>query len=388
MDEIISNKKDLYLPKDILTVRCKFWIGEHNAIKVEPICARTRIGVEHISFLHVIENFSTLRTNLKKTVHIPFHSKNKKGISNSVYCSGGVRCEEKIMFQITSDPNQILFKYKVSLLDSSGNIIKCTDEDNRFDGNRKEIGHFPLSLSKDAIICKKRYYLPDDRLSLLCEYAFTTGIEFQKIEGIESETIVTNIEQLRNYSHIKEKLLACPSALAELKDFYSNKYLTDVELKTETNSFPAHKIVLCARSPVFKAMMDNDMKEKNSKSIQVDDLEDDTVQKLLFFLYSDSLENVSWETAIKVYYAADKYQIEKLKLMCSSFLIENLTVSTATELLILADTHNDCDLKKITEDFILEYDEQIFSAEKWGELLETNLQLAASTMHLKYKTKK
>ncbi|CAL1284159.1 unnamed protein product [Larinioides sclopetarius] len=172
----------------------------------------------------------------------------------------------------------------------------------------------------------------------------------------------------------------------DLKRNYSSKFLADVEVQTKENSYPAHKIVLCARSPVFKVMMSNDMKEKNSDSILVDDMEDDTVQQLLLFIYSDNLEDLQWESAIKLYYAADKYQIEKLRLICSAFLIDNLSTSRATELLFLADTHSDFDLKKEVEDFILDHDQQVFGSEEWEKLIEASPLLALKTMHLKYKT--
>ncbi|GBN87733.1 Speckle-type POZ protein [Araneus ventricosus] len=394
MDDVLLKRATNYLPKDILTVRCKLWSGDGD-VEIAPICARTRIGIEHISFLHAVECFSAMGPNLEKTVQIRSCSKKGGAILSSLYCTDGSCCEKKIMLQITpSDHNKILSKCIVSLLDTFGNVIKCAEADNRFDAKRKEIGKLPLSLTKDEIMNKKSEYLPDDKLSLLCECIFSTGIEFQKIEGIQTEITTTVGKLASDNPHIKyanistEKLAVCPSVADDLKDIYNSKFLTDVVLKTKTNSFPAHKNVLCARSPVFKVMMSNDMKEKNSDSIQVDDLGDGTAQQLLLFLYSDKLEDLQWETATKLYYAADKYQIEKLRLICSSFLIDNLTTSTATELLLLADTHSDSDLKQVAEDFILEHDEQVFGSGEWEKLLVANPQLAAKTMHLKYKTKK
>ncbi|GBN66900.1 TD and POZ domain-containing protein 5 [Araneus ventricosus] len=393
MDEMLSRRKAEYLPKDILTVCCKLSNGKENADKVAPIYGRTRIGIEHISFHHTVEGFSALEPNQKKTYLT--HSPSQMGrVRSCMYVSDGSCCEEKLMVEITpSGSGQILAKCELYLLEASGKKTKCSEADNRFDAKRKEIGKLPLSLTKDEIMNKKSEYLPDDKLSLLCDCTFSTGIEFQRIEGIQNEITTTVGKLASDNPHIKyanistEKLAVCPSVADDLKDIYNSKFLTDVELKTKTNSFPAHKNVLCARSPVFKVMMSNDMKEKNSDFIQVDDLEDGTAQQLLLFLYSDNLEDLQWETATKLYYAADKYQIEKLRLICSSFLIDNLTTSTATELLLLADTHSDSDLRKFVEDFILDHDEQVFGSEKWERLMEVNPQLALKTMHLKYKTK-
>ncbi|CAL1279324.1 unnamed protein product [Larinioides sclopetarius] len=163
--------------------------------------------------------------------------------------------------------------------------------------------------------------------------------------------------------------------------------LIDVELKTETKTFPAHKVWLCAISFVFKTMLSSDMREKNSNIIPIDDLENDTVQQLLQFIYTDRLEDLCWDSATKLYYAGDKYQIERLKVICSSFLVNNVSPSSASELLILADKHSDSDLKEAVEDFILRHEEQVFELEEWHKLTETNSQLALKTMLLKYKKK-
>ncbi|CAL1299508.1 unnamed protein product [Larinioides sclopetarius] len=195
----------------------------------------------------------------------------------------------------------------------------------------------------------------------------------------------TNDSPRKNTCKPTEKIYRYPSGFEDIKALYTNKSLTDVQLKTKTKAFPAHKMVLCARSPVFKRMMTNDMKEKNSNCIEIGDMGDDVIQQLLLFLYSDNVENLQWEMATQLYYAADKYEVGRLKEVCSSFLLENLTPTNAGELLLLADTHSDGDLKKLTEDFILEHEKEVFGSKEWDRLMETNSQLAGKTMQLKYK---
>ncbi|GBM88661.1 Speckle-type POZ protein [Araneus ventricosus] len=299
-----------------------------------------------------------------------------------------------IMIEIVlSDTNQILCKCELSLLDQSGNVIEYGDTDNRYDAARKSIHTLPLSLTREAVLNRKNEYLPDDKLSLICECTFSSGIEFQTTEETLNEIPLALIKQKNNYIprniiyKATEKLPTYPNGLDDIKNLYMNQCLTDVEVRKETKSFPAHKTVLCARSPVFKAMMTNDMKEKDSDCIRVDDLEDDIMQQLLLFLYSDSIENLQWKSATQLYYAVYKYQIGKLKEVCSSFLVGNLTPTNVVELLLLADTHSDKNLKKSVDDFILEHDEKIFVSNEWEMLMETNPLLVIRTMQLKYKRK-
>ncbi|GFR23874.1 tdpoz1 [Trichonephila clavata] len=136
--------------------------------------------------------------------------------------------------------------------------------------------------------------------------------------------------------------------------------------------------------PVFKAMFINDMRERNSECVNIEDLDDDTVQTMLLYIYTATVPDLQWGSACNLYTAADKYEILTLKYKCSSFLKDNLSPENACDLLILADRHHDEDLKSKAEKFILN-DEEIFDTNRWKLFMKTNLQLAADLMYLKCK---
>ncbi|CAL1271323.1 unnamed protein product [Larinioides sclopetarius] len=394
MDELLLNIESGCLSQDILNVRCRIWKGEGNDRNIGQSSARTRIRIEKNYFLHVVENFSKLRPNVKHSKKIRTHSKKDRFITSSLYLTQEKLIVMEIVLSDMISTNQILCKCEISLLDGFGNMIECGVIDNRCYAVRETTHTTSLFLSKEVILNRKNEYLPNDELSLICECIFSSGPEFKAIEETSNEIPLALIKQKRNNVTInndhkaEEKLSTNPSALEDIKSLYINQCLTDVEVKTKTKSFPAHKIVLCARSTVFKAMMTNDMKEKITDSIQVDDIKDDIVQQMLLFLYSDNIDNLQWESATQLYYAADKYQIGKLKEVCASFLIENLNPNNAGELLLLADTHSDNNLREGVEDFILENEEQVFGSKEWDVLMETNPVLVMKAMHLKYKKKK
>ncbi|CAL1281791.1 unnamed protein product [Larinioides sclopetarius] len=452
MDDLYVRRNTEYLPRDTLVVCCRMWHERGSVPKIGRCSARTRIGIEKISFLHSVENFSALKLGEWKTIQIPSHSKNGRVISSSVYVCNTLAGDEPIIVGIVpSDSNYILCTKKLSLLDKSGSIIECGEVDYRFLDVGTDIQRLERQLTRQFLLKNGWTYLPNNELTLFCECTFSIGPEHAKIEEtvhgipfaaykprfhnvigkninktadmfstrpstsrnmkvsdtdksltqvhLQSNAIWLNTSTFttgdfktfcniaKNNPHkynATEKLSTCPSVQDDFKAIYNEKLFTDVVLKTATIAFPAHKIVLCARSSVFRAMLTNDMKEKNTDCIKVEDLEDETVQRLLLFLYSDNLEHLQWESAVQLYYAADKYAVEKLKVLCSSFLAENLSTSTASELLLLADTHSDPQLKQIVVDFILKHEKEIFRSKEWDKLSETNPQLVIQTMKLKF----
>ncbi|GBM11908.1 hypothetical protein AVEN_209611-1 [Araneus ventricosus] len=106
---------------------------------------------------------------------------------------------------------------------------------------------------------------------------------------------------------------------------------------------------------------------------------------MLLYMYTDSLEELQWETASELYVAAEKYQIMTLKDKCSSFLKTNLSLTNACEVLLLADLHQNKELKSTVQDFILENDKIIINSSEWKLLMQANVNLAAETMLLRFK---
>lgn len=48
---------------------------------------------------------------------------------------------------------------------------------------------------------------------------------------------------------------------------------TDIAFEVDGEMFPAHKVILSARSPVFRAQLFGPMKDKDMKCIKVEDME-------------------------------------------------------------------------------------------------------------------
>ena len=64
------------------------------------------------------------------------------------------------------------------------------------------------------------------------------------------------------------------------------------------NVIPAHKFVLSSRSAVFAVMLSHDMRERKESVIEIDDIDRETVLRLLWFLYCGLLPTTAALTAV------------------------------------------------------------------------------------------
>ncbi|CAN6216000.1 unnamed protein product [Urochloa humidicola] len=122
--------------------------------------------------------------------------------------------------------------------------------------------------------------------------------------------------------------------------------------------FPAHKTILAARSPVFMAEFFGHMNERRSQSVRIEDMETAVFKAMLHFIYTDMVPELDLEPeaaatmAQHLLAAADRYSLERLKLICEGKLSGGIDVDTAATTLALAEQHNCSLLKSKCVDFI------------------------------------
>ncbi|KAF0900525.1 hypothetical protein E2562_032121 [Oryza meyeriana var. granulata] len=120
----------------------------------------------------------------------------------------------------------------------------------------------------------------------------------------------------------------------------------DVTFDVQGQSFPAHRIVLAMRSPVFMASLYGPMKEKGASRIAIDDMQPLVFSALLHFVYNDTLalpddlgEDDYKEMVRQLLEAADRYAMDRLKMICELILSRSLDGKTVAATLALADQH-------------------------------------------------
>ncbi|XP_065203944.1 speckle-type POZ protein B-like [Planococcus citri] len=159
-----------------------------------------------------------------------------------------------------------------------------------------------------------------------------------------------------------------------LASLFENQEFTDVVLSVNGKDFPAHKLVLAARSPVFRAMFKHDTIENELNRVDIEDIDEQVAGEMLKYIYTGKCLNLK-KSAGGLLAAADKYDLYQLKTMCAKTLFEGLSVENATSVLSLADMHGVEELKNKVIKFIVSNPTEVMGTEGWKNI-RSNFELA------------
>ncbi|KAJ6826716.1 BTB/POZ and MATH domain-containing protein 3-like isoform X1 [Iris pallida] len=248
---------------------------------------------------------------------------------NSLYVS--------VFIALASDGTDVRALFELTLLDQSGK------------GKHKVHSHFDRALESGPYTLKyrgsmwgyKRFYrrtsletsdyLKDDCLIMNC----TVGVVRSCVETPWQFTISVPPPDMGN----------C------LEGLLKSGIGSDIVFEVGNETFRAHKLILAARSPVFKAQFFGLIGNPDMDKIVVKDVEPPVFKVMLLFIYSDVppdvrelTESVSMATSTNMVQhllaAADRYGLERLKLLCEAKLCDEVTADTVASTMALAEQHH------------------------------------------------
>lgn len=254
-----------------------------------------------------------------------------------------------LFIALASEGTDVRALFELTLLDQSGNE------------RHKVHSHFGRTLESGPYTLKyrgsmwgyKRFfkrtaletseYLKDDCLSIHC----SVGVVKSYTEGPRTYTIP----------------VPTPNIGQHFGQLFESGKKTDVNFEVDGEIFAAHKLVLAARSPVFRAQLFGPMKEQNTQCIKVDDMEAPVFKALLHFIYWDALPdmqelaglNSKWASTLMAQHllaAADRYGLERLRILCEATLCEGVAINTVATTLALAEQHHCFQLKGVCLKFV------------------------------------
>ncbi|XP_065223174.1 protein roadkill-like [Planococcus citri] len=117
-----------------------------------------------------------------------------------------------------------------------------------------------------------------------------------------------------------------------LESMLENPKFADVVFVTNGNTYPAHKIILAERSPVFAAMFQRDERTKNARSkklrVNFGHMNEQVLRAMLRYIYTGKCENLA-KLADKLLAAAIKYRLDGLRRICEQSLRQTSPSETA-----------------------------------------------------------
>lgn len=131
----------------------------------------------------------------------------------------------------------------------------------------------------------------------------------------------------------------------------SHHMLTDVTLEVEQETFHAHKVVLSAASPYFKAMFTGGLKECEMSRVKLQGVCPTAMARILFFMYTGHIR-VTEVTVCQLLPAATMFQVPNVIEACCAFLERQLDPTNAIGIANFAEQHGCEALKQKANQFI------------------------------------
>ncbi|CAL1297894.1 unnamed protein product [Larinioides sclopetarius] len=372
-DALFDKRKDELFPKDPIIVRYRFWRKGTEISKSELCFASTQFDVYRPSSVWVVKGFNSLQQGEKRIRILQSAEKGRPQLTLTLSLAE-MNGKNRVFIHLAPSHiiNEFRMEAEIALLDAEGMVFF-----------RKRVLK-PLNVYEKDILLTifeksqiPAVLLSEDVLLLRCEMKLTSPDPiWSRIEGYKfMDYSDSKLVQTDKKGTFLDKLNATCPFKEIVNTFKEDGTLSDVCLRAGTKLFPVHKLILSSRSPVFKAMFTQDMREKTSKCIDIPDLNADTLGWLLLYIYENKIQEFTWETAGNLFEAADKYELLDLKEKCSRFLKLNLSGSNVCKILVLADMHHDESLRKSAQEFILNNPE-IMHSDVWKIFREDHSKLA------------
>ncbi|XP_044336598.1 BTB/POZ and MATH domain-containing protein 1-like [Triticum aestivum] len=233
-------------------------------------------------------------------------------------------------------------EFKLSVLDHDGEpSVNGAVQQERYSAN----GYWGWTKFLDKENPNHTKHLEDDCLTVLCDVTVDPGLRAQ------AEVAAAPPFDLRG----------------QLAEALWNKHPADVMVHVGGETFAAHRWVLEARSPVFKA----DLEGNATGELRVDDMDAEVFKTLLQFMYTDSApqldtmadnqlphmmneqpDQAEATKAERLLVAADRHGLEDLKRACEKALRPRVDMGSVAAMLSLAERHGCAVVKEACMEFL------------------------------------
>jgi speckle-type POZ protein len=248
----------------------------------------------------------------------------------------------------------VLAQFCIALLDRAGNPVPSHTQARpvtRFAAHASHWG-FNTFIQREVLEKSRYLNLKDDSFCVCCEVNVVTGFCAEDAASAAAKAAAAACVRVPP-----------PDLSQNFGELLRSELGTDVRFRVDGEDFAVHRCVLAVRSPVFQAQLFGAMKEASLSAgehywVEIDDMRADVFRNLLHFIYTDALPTkfeTQEETLIMAQHllvAADRYGMERLKLICEDILCRHIDVDTVSTTLALAEQHQCQGLKEACFQFL------------------------------------
>jgi kelch-like protein 20 len=141
------------------------------------------------------------------------------------------------------------------------------------------------------------------------------------------------------------------SLLDQINQLRRSDDLCDVVLLIGSSRIKAHKIILSASSPYFKAMFTSNLSESRQTEITIRDIDEQAIEQLVDFCYTSKI-TIDDRSVQSVLPAACLLQMQEVQDCCSEFLRSQLDPTNCLGIRAFADTHSCKELLKVADKYL------------------------------------
>lgn len=205
----------------------------------------------------------------------------------------------------------------------------------------------------------------------------------------EIELVVTSggaLNRINKSNPLSIDISAFPTIGKNLAELINDDETSDCVFEVEGERFPAHSLILSARSEAFRAMLRTgaEMREGTEGVIRLGDVRAPVFRLLLHFVYTDSLPIPEAEEDSEpdvpmtqhLLVAADRFDLTRLRAICEARLCEAVDVETAATTLALAEQNHAESLKQACLEYVANHLAAVMATDGYRHMEESCPQLA------------
>ncbi|KAL1533564.1 BTB/POZ domain-containing protein-like protein [Salvia divinorum] len=238
------------------------------------------------------------------------------------------------------------------------------EEDEEEDASSSALARRRLKMK--CLSCKEDY---GDRSAGTCRECYEEA-------GETEEELKREIDELKSKVNFLRLLCSSPNTVTRA----NNPCFSDVvlvacgspdssDIHCNSPSIPAHRAVLTSRSPVFRAMLENEMEESLSGTIKMNDVSYDALRAFVNYLYTAEA-CLDEHMACDLLVLAEKYQVKHLKTYCERYLMSRLNWENSLPYYAFAHQHGAKTLLEAALSLILDHMDKVTKREEYAELVD------------------